>query len=151
MTIFSPEEFMRQTTTAASTRRPPLTANEEYVGVTGTPTFRQTQGKEDPSKMYTWLDVPVTIDLSMYPSEKERVGVDRVTLRFSQSVEFSDNGQILWDRLRNIREATGTNEDGKAFAVPMLEGRPIRVRIGHTEYPKGSGEILDQITRVAKP
>ena len=155
-TAFDPATFLNQSTEQASTRRTPLTAGSEFVGVLGTPAGRQVQGKKDPSKMYTFFDYPVEIDLAAYPEEKQRVGMDKVTLRYSISLDVTSNGTIDWSPghntgLRYLREATGMNEAGQAFSMQMLTGRPIRVKIGHEEYPEGSGELVDRIVGVAKP
>lgn len=153
---FDPSAFLNQSTEQASTRRPPLTAGAEFIGILGAPEGRQVQGKKDPSKMYTFFDFPVQIDLTGYPEERQRLGMDRVNLRYSISLDTTDGRNIDWSPghntgLRYLRDATGMNEPGQPFHMGMLVGRPIRAKIGHEEYPEGSGELVDRIVGVAKP
>jgi hypothetical protein len=156
MSTFDPNQFLTATTTEAATRRPPLTAGSDFIGTLGAPIARPVQGKKDPSKSYTFIDFPVAVDLTAAPAERERIGQDTVNLRYSVSLDITDGGAIDWAPGRNrglgmLREATGLNQPGKAFSIAQLEGRMIRVKISHREYPEGSGEVVDQIASVAKP
>lgn len=151
---FDPEKFLHETTQEAATRRPPLTAGKDYLATIGTPKMRQNAGKKDPSKSYVFLDLPVTIDLTADPAEQARVGQEKVGLNYSVIVDFNETG-LDWapgrnGGLRGVRDATGTNTKGQSFSISSLEGRQIRVKIKHREYPEGSGELQDDVAGVAK-
>jgi hypothetical protein len=148
---FDPSLFLDAQTQEASVRRPPLPIGE-YMGQLGEPKFRQTQGKKDPSASYTWLDVPVIIDLSQYPTVREMVWQDQVVLIYSGRVDVSPSGGLDYGKgrspaLRQIRDATGLNIAGQAFSPRMLQGRFVRVRVKHESW---EGEVLDKIDSVAK-
>jgi hypothetical protein len=153
---FDPNQFLDATTTEAATRRPPLTAGSDYIGLIGEPKVRQHQGKADPSKNYTFVDFPIELDLTTNPKERERIGRDTVNLQHSVGLELTDNGAIDWStghngQMRAMREACGMNVAGQAFSIRGMQGRPIRVKVKHEEYPPGSGELLDRVQSVAKP
>jgi hypothetical protein len=152
---FDPTQFLDSTTTEAASRRPPLPVGD-YLGVLGAPDVRQVQGKKDPSQSYTFIDFPVSIDLSSSPKARDLVGQDMVKLRYSVSLDINDHGSIDWSPGRNtglrfLREATNTNVAGQAFSIRGLEGRMVKCKVTHREYPEGSGEMQDNITAVAKP
>jgi hypothetical protein len=151
---FDPEKFLHQTTTEAATRRPPLNASLEFPGTIGTPKMRQNAGKKDPTKSYTFLDLPIMVDLTSNPQENARIGQDQVPLNYSVILDINDTG-LDWSPgknagLRILRDATGTNTPGQAFSIASLEGRQVRVKIKHEEYPLGSGELQDRVAGVAK-
>jgi hypothetical protein len=113
------------------------------------------QGKKDASMEYTFVDFPVSVDVSGNPKVRDLVGQDLVKLRYSVSLDTNATG-IDWSPgkntgLRLIREATNTNSPGQAFSISGLEGRMVKVKVAHREYPEGSGEMQDYITAVAKP
>lgn len=151
---FDPTQFLDATTTEAATRRPPLPVGD-YLGVLGAPDVRPVQGKKDPSQTYIFVDFPVTIDLTSYPTARHLVGQDTVKLRYSMSLDVNGTG-IDWSPgkntgLRFLREATGTNVPGQSFNIRGLEGRMIKAKVIHREYPENSGEMQDNIASVAKP
>jgi hypothetical protein len=154
--IFDPNEFLNATTTEAGQRRPPLSTDYDYIAIVGEPRPpRQHAGKEDPSKLYTFIDYPLAIDLTSNPAEHKRIGQDTVTINHSMGIDLTDGGAMDWSAGRNsqmtaLREATGTNAKGQAWSPMSVVGRTIRVKIRHEEYPKGSGILQDRIRSVAK-
>lgn len=150
---FDPSLFLDASTTEASLRRPPLPVGE-YQGVLGEPKFRQTEGKQEKNlgQTYTWIDIPVTIDLNQYPDLKTEIGVDQVTLTYSGRVDVSESGGIDYGKgksqgLRQIREATGLNAAGQPFSPRQLQGRVVRVKTKHEPY---QGDLMDKVDSVAK-
>jgi hypothetical protein len=139
---FDPSQFLDSTTTEASVRRPPLPVGE-YQGTLGEPKFRQTEGKKDTNLgvRYTWLDIPVTIDLTQYADLQASIGVDQVTLTYSGRVDTSPSGGIDYGK------ATGLNQPGQPFTPRQLQGRVVRVKVKHEPY---QGELIDNIDSVAK-
>jgi hypothetical protein len=52
-------------------------------------------------------------------------------------------------KLRKYREATNNNSAGKPFNIRMLGGQVVTVKIGHREYPEGSGDLFEQVAGIA--
>src|SRR5579864_1023292 len=111
--VFDPSAFLDSTTTDAFTRRPPLPANSEYVGMIGEPKTRQTKGTKEDNKdeIYTWLDLPIVIDLTAYPQQQSALNMDQVTLQFSTRLDTTPQGTLDGGTgkntgLRQVRDAT---------------------------------------------
>jgi hypothetical protein len=151
---FDPTVFLDATTTDAFTRRPPLPANAEFIGMIGEPKTRQTKGTKETNKdeIYTWLDLPITIDLNAYPQVHSSLNVDQVTLTYGVRLDITPSGTLDGSTgknggLRQLRDALGMNVAGQAFNIRMMQGRQIRVKISHRTY---QGDVFDQIDSVAK-
>jgi hypothetical protein len=150
---FNPETFLDQPTEEAGTRRPPISSGLAFLGTIGEPKARANRGKNDPTQTYVFCDVPITLDLTTAPSEVQRVGVDKVTLRHSFILDLDSNGQLDWSPGKNrvltsYREILNLNEKGRAFTVRMLTSRIVKAKIKHRT---NEGEIYDEIDSVAKP
>jgi hypothetical protein len=153
MSAFNPETFLDQSTTEQGTRRPPISSGLDFIGVIGEPKARVNPGKKDPTQTYTFCDVPITLDLSTHPTEAARVGADKVTLRHSFSLDFTESGALDWNPGKNrvltaYREILGLNQSGQTFSPRMLVGRIIRAKVKHRT---NEGDIYDEIDSVAKP
>ena len=157
---FNPDTFLDQSTTEAGTRRPPINSGLEFLGVIGEPKARNVQGKQDPSKNYVFCDIPITLDLTTSPSEAQRVGQDRVTLRHSISIDFTESGALDWAPGKNrgltiYRSVLDLNKPGQTFSPRMLVGRIVRAKVKHRtnmEERDERGEPLkyDEIDMVTK-
>lgn len=153
MTAFDPATFIDQTISEPSTKRPPLPAGRDYIGVIGEPKPRPWQGKQDPSKSGMAIDYPVTVDLSGYPDVKEKLGgLPQVTLTYSIMVDTTDAGLIdnspgKNGRLRQFREALNLNKPGDTFSWRMAQGRSIKLKVKHREY---QGDLYDEVDSVAR-
>ena len=154
MSNFDPASFLDATTTEALTRRPPIQAGIELVGIIGEPKPRQSQGKKDPTATFTFLDLPVEIDLTQNPAVAAAIGQAKVTLTYGFMIDITASGALDTSpgkngRLRQLRDALGMNKPGEAFSIRNLQGRQIRVKIGH-RVNEMDGEVYDQIDGVAK-
>jgi hypothetical protein len=154
MTNFDPASFLDATTQDALTRRPPIPAGTELVGIIGEPKPRQSQGKKDPTATFTFLDLPIELDLTQNPAIRQLIGQDKVTLTYGFMVDLSPSGGLDTSpgkngRLRQLREALGMNTAGQAFNPRMLQGRQVRVKISH-RINEMDGEVYDQVDGVAK-
>ncbi len=150
MSTFDPSAFLDATITEPSTKRSPLPAGMDFVGVIGEVKARTWQGKNDPTKSGVVMDVPVEIDLSAYPGVN--IGATKVTLTDGIMLDVTDSGMIdnspgKNGKLRRYREALNMNKAGDAFSFRAMQGRTIKVKISHRTY---EGEIFDQIDSVAK-
>lgn len=158
---FNPETFLDQGTTEAGTRRPPVSSGLEFLGIIKDFKSRVTEGKKDPSKTYVFCDAILELDLTTQPQEVQRLGVERVSLRHSGSLDVLPNGELDWSPGKNrfltaYREATNLNNPGSAFSVRMLIGRIVRAKVGHRTGEQndpltGRPEIYDEISGVARP
>lgn len=153
---FDPSSFLSATTTEAATRRPPIPAGRDILAIIGEPKVRKVQGKKDPTKEFIFVDFPMEIDLTGVPDIQKHVGQDKVTLTYGTSLDTTDSGALDWSPGRNtglrlMRTALDMNVPGQPFNILAMQGRMIKVRISHEEYPEGSGEFRDRIAAVAKP
>lgn len=157
---FDPSVFMSATTTEANTRRPPIPAGTVLVGTIGEPKWSQSEGKQEKNLgvVYTWLELPIELDLTQNPTVLARVFGDgasegKVTLVWKTSIDVAKDGQGFDmgtgknNGLRQLRTALDMNTPGQPFSVPMVQGRPVRVVIGARTY---EGEVYDQINSLAK-
>ena len=152
--IFDPNALLQSTTSESFSRRPPIPAGTELIGVIGEVNPRQNAGKKDPTKMYTFLDIPIEIDLSQNPAVMELVGQPKVTLRDSCILDITPSGTLDGapgknGQLRRYREALDMNKPGEPFSLLAMQGRPVRVKIKN-EDPNNSGELVDSVGAVAK-
>lgn len=151
---FDVSTFLDATTTDALSRRPPIPAGTELLGIIGEPKARQSQGKKDPTQTFTFLDLPVEFDLNQIPAVREAVGQDKVTLTYGFMVDITPSGALDTSagkngRLRQLREALDMNKAGQTFNIRMLQGRQARFKISH-RVNELDGEIYDQVDSVAK-
>ena len=156
MSIFDLDTFLDASTSEAGTKRPPLPAGESFVGVIGDiKPPRETAGKQDPSKSYIFLDIPVKFDLTSRPDIAALVGTTEVTLVAGVSLDLIvKDGRTALDTspgknrgLTKWREAVGLNQDGVTFSPRMLTGRMVLCKIKHDPY---QGDVYDKLDSVAK-
>lgn len=151
---FDPSLFMSATISEPSIRRPPIPAGQVLLGVLGEPKMRQTEGKKESNmgEVYTWLDIPVELDLTTKPDIRAHVGADKVTLTWSSRLDLTPTGFDLSPGkntgLRQLREAVDLNKPGDAFSIPMVQGRTVLAKIKNEPY---QGEVFDRIDSIVKP
>lgn len=156
---FDPSVFMDATTTEALVRRPPLPIASEWVGQITDLQTRAWESKKVDAKVKSGISFDVTIELTAAanPSLKDITGAEKLTLNDTIMLDMTPDGRGIDyavgknAALRRYREALDLNRPGEPFNPRMMMGRPIRVKIGHREYPIGSGEFFDQVAAVAKP
>jgi hypothetical protein len=150
---FDPALFLDATVAEPTVRRPPLPAGREIVGVIQEVKSRSWRGKEDPTKGGIAIDVPVKLDLTAYPDLVQLVGgLTELTLSDSIMLDVTPQGGIdnapgKNNKLRRYREALDLNKPGDTFSFRMMQGRMIKVKIGHRIV---DGETYDQIDAVVK-
>jgi len=152
MSNFDPSMFLDATITEASTKRLPLPAGQDFVGIISNVESRAWQGKKDPSQGGIVVDVTVEIDLAAYPDTAATVGANKVTLKDGIMLDLTQSGGIDTapgknGKLRRYREALGMNNPGEPFSFRAMTGRQIKVKIKHDPY---EGEIYDKIDSVAR-
>ena len=153
--MFDPNSFLDAETTVAFSKRPPIPASTELLGVIGEPKVLAFPGQKDPTKKYYKINIPIQLDLTSVPEVQKQLQTDTITLIDSQWLDIDEDTQKLDERagrnrgLFKYREATGLNEDGVAFNPRMLQGRTVKVTIGQREGR--DGETMDTIASVGKP
>jgi hypothetical protein len=154
MSGFDPNTFLGATLTEANTRRPPIPGGLSFPGTLGTPVSRTTEGKKESNlgKVYTFVDIPVEVDLTTNPSVRDLVGQDKVNLRYSFSLDISSSGVLDMapgknNGLRQLREALNMNTQGQPFNLMMVPGRQLLCKIGNRPY---QGEVYDEIDSIAR-
>jgi hypothetical protein len=150
MSNFDPASFLDATITEPTTKRNPLPAGMDFVGIIGEPKSRTWQGKKDPTQSGIVVDVPIEIDMSAYPNVK--IGATRFILTDGIMLDTTEDGAIdnspgKNGKLRRYREALGMNQAGVPFSFRAIQGRQIRVKIKHEVY---EGDIYDKVDSVAK-
>ena len=148
--IFDPSIFLDSVITEPSTKRLPLPAGHDFIGIITDVKARTWQGKADPTKSGVVMDVSIEIDLSAYPDVQ--IGTPKVTMTDGIMLDLTEAGMIdnapgKNGKLRRYREALGMNKAGEAFSFRAMQGRQIRVKISHRTY---EGDIFDQVDSVAK-
>ncbi len=154
MSIFDATALLAATTTEQSTRRPPLPVGE-YNAVIGDLTTEEWVSSKDATKSGVKLKVPLTIDV---PGDVQTaLGLNEPALKVTDSfiIDLTESGTIDWapgknGKIRRYRDATGNNVAGRPFNLLALQGQLVKVRIGHREYPEGSGDLFEQVDGVVK-
>ena len=151
---FDPNTFLGATLTEANVRRPPIPSGLAFPGTLGQPTTRQTEGKKESTmgKLFTWVDIPVEVDITGNSQVREMVGQDKVNLRHSFALDVTASGGLDMspgknNGLRNLRDSVGMNVAGQPFNILMVAGRQVLCMIGNRPY---QGEIYDEISSIAK-
>jgi len=156
---FDPSVLLGATMTEANTRRPPIPSGTVLLGTFGKPDMTQSEGKQEKNLgvVYTWLEIPVTMDLTQNPAILAAVfGPDAkegsVTLTWKTSIDLNSQGGFDMgvgknNGLRQLRTALDMNNPGQTFNLVMIEGRQIRAIIGARTY---NNDVYDQINSLAK-
>jgi len=151
---FDPSVFLQATTTEANTRRPPIPGGTVLLGMIGEPKIRQTEGKKESvlGQTFTWLDLPITLDVTSRPDLREKLGQDQVTLTWSTRLDVTEQGGFDMSTgknngLRQLREALDMNKPGDTFGLLMVQGRQIRCSI---KNEPNEGEVYDRIDKLAR-
>lgn len=149
---YDPNIFLGATLTQANTRRPPIPGGTTLRGVFGKPATRQTEGKKETNMgvVYTWVDIPVELDLNQKPEILAIVGQEKVVLTHSFRLDIGAGGLDMApgknNGLRQLRDALDMNKEGEPFQMFAVEGRAVLCMIKSNPY---NGEIYDQIGSIA--
>lgn len=154
MSAFDPNIFLGATLTEANIKRPPIPAGLDFIGTIGEPKLRQTEGKKESviGQTFTWLDLPIELDLSTKPDVVQHVGQDKITLTWSTRLDVTEQGGFDMSSgknngLRQLREALDMNKPGQPFSLAMVQGRMVRCKIKNDPY---EGEVYDKIGGLAR-
>lgn len=150
MSTFDSAAFLSETTTEAlDTRLTPVPPGE-YSAMISKIEGRQTPNKNDPSQVYTIVDITYLIDDQ---SVKEATGLDQPTVRQSLFLDMNDAGKLDTGKGKNVglgrlREATGLNKPGEPFSFDMLMNQPVHILVEQTPDKNDSSIIYSNVKRV---
>lgn len=154
MGAFDPATFLDQETDQPLVRRPPLPI-QDYIGIIGVPTTRTWVSPNDSTKSGYAVDFPIVLDIPGDVQEQLGLTTNTITVKGGVMLDLTPDGSIDWSAGKNgatrrYREALDMNKSGDTFSFRRMEGRAIRVKIKHREYPPGSGEFFEDVDQVAK-
>jgi hypothetical protein len=133
--MFNESDFLSATTTAASsTKRAALPTDIWYPAEIVKLGARQNQGRNDPSKTYTFLDV--TFELELPPQVAEAQKRSKAQVRYGVGLDLTpegqlDDGQNANVSLGRLRKAAGQNQPGVPWNPNMLMGAKCKVQLKH--------------------
>jgi hypothetical protein len=147
---FDPSQILDLTTTEESVRRPPLPTGEVYTGEIADVSVRINQGKQDPSKSYTGVDVKIKFSTAHIAGQPEFV-----TVKDGFLLDLTEAGQLDMSagkngRLGRYREALGMNVAGQPFSIRQMQGRPIKATIKHKADEKDPSVLYEEVAAIAK-
>lgn len=150
MSNFDPNTFLSATMTEALEKRPPLPEGD-YTAVLGEPKVRVSQGKKDPTKSYTFLDIPHTVEVPADVQASLQLPAT-ITLTDSMILDITESGMLdvapgRNGGLRRYREALDMNKPGEPFSIQAMNGRPIRTKVKHELYNE---QIQERVGGIAK-
>jgi hypothetical protein len=154
MGAFDTKNFLDQETDQPLVRRPPLPL-QDYIGLIGEPVKRDWVSPNDPTKSGVSIDFPIVLDIPSDVQESLGLTSSQITVKGGVMLDLTPDGSIDWGpgkngSTRRYREALDMNKPGDKFSFRAMQGRAIRVRIKHREYPAGSGEFFEDVDQVAK-
>lgn len=136
MSTFDPASLLEATVDSSNDTKIIPVPEGEYLAVIDNTKISQWQSK-DGSSSGLRLDVEYLIDDA---GAKEATGRDKLTVRQGIMLDLTEDGQSLdMGKGKNVglgrlREATGLNTPGQPFAMQMLPGRLVKVKV--TQRPK---------------
>lgn len=156
--MFDPNAFLDQTTDVALERRPPVPAMDYLATITDLQSKEWTSKDKfnDDGTLRSGLKFEITLELQLPPEVQEMCKITKLTLTDAPLIDMTpDRMGIDYSigknsRLRQYRDATGLNVAGQPFSPRMLVGRMVKVRVGHEEYPQGSGTIRERAGAIGK-
>lgn len=151
--MFSAEDLKSFTTSQQGSTTSVPCPPGDYVGIISDKLeFRQSQGKKDPSKTYTFLDTLIKIDDAR---AREVTGRDNLAVRYSCSIDLTEDGRGLdMSKGKNIglnrlREAVGQNHGGRPWSPQMLVGQALKVKVENEPRDDDPSQLRDSIAAVA--
>lgn len=155
MSAFDPNTFLDFTAETPNEKRPPLDVGE-YVGIFSAPDMRTWVGQKDPTK--SGIAADYLIEVQIPPEQKTKHGykMDTIKVKYGIMLDTMPDGKSLDmspgmnGGYRKLRDALDMNKPGDRFNLRMPEGRPVKVKISHREYPPGSGELFEEVAAIAK-
>lgn len=151
---FDPKSFLQmQMDQANSTVRIPVPAGEHLAVISAVDCSKWTS--KDGSKSGLRLDLKFSIDDA---NVKALLGRDKVELQQGVMLDLTEAGSLDFSKGRNVqlgrlRDAAGLNEAGKPFSFPMLDGKVVKIVVGHTPSDRPGaqpGDVFENVNAYVK-
>jgi hypothetical protein len=159
MSTFDPATFLDMPITEEQAPRPPITPGD-YTAVIKEVTSEPWQSKDkvdENGRLKSGMKYNVILTVEVPEAERERTGLSFPTLELRDGIMLElnaqggiDTGKGKNDKLRRYREALDMNKAGVTFRASQMAGKALTVRIGHTEWPVGSGNLREEVKGVAR-
>ena len=152
MTTFDPASLLETTVEAANDTKILPIPEGEYLAVIDSTKINPWQSKDGASSGLR-LDVEYLIDDA---AAKEATGREKLTVRQGIMLDLTEDGQSLdMGKGKNVglgrlREATGLNAPGQPFAMQMLPGRLVKIKVTQRPSDKDPETIYNDVRGVTK-
>lgn len=148
---FDPASFLSQETSDQMDTQFILIPAGEYPALIKKVEARQTQSTNDPSQLWTILDVTYTIDDQ---GVREETGLPEPSIRQSLFLDLDEAGHLSTGKGKNVnlgrlREAVGLNQPGQAFTFDALVGQAVIIAVKHTPDKKDPEVVYANVNKVA--
>ena len=149
---FDPASFLMQETSDQMDTQFVLIPAGEYPAMIKTVEARQQQNPNDPTVLWTILDVTYAIDDAGVREETDQT---EPTIRQSIFLDLGDDNKLDTGKGKNVnlgrlREAVGLNQPGQAFSFGALVGQACVVAVKHTPDKKDPEITYANVNKVAK-
>lgn len=150
--MFDVQSFLDASTTEANSTVSTPVPEGEFTAIVDKVDARTWTSKKDPSKSGVTLDITWLIDDQ---SVKEALGRDKVSVRQGIMLDLNEAGSGLDMgkgknvQLGKLRQATGLNNPGQAFAFSMLTGRMAKVVVKQRVDEDDPEKIYSEVKAVA--
>lgn len=145
---FDPTAFVGQQFSEELDTRPAQIPSGEYTAICKAPEFRQSQGKKDPSKWYTWCDVQM--ELQIPPEIASQLGRQTSNVRYSFALDLNEQGRLDMRKGQNWRlgQLLAACRIGTPWSFDDIGGKLVRVKVKAPATDDGFSEI-ESIGQVA--
>lgn len=150
--MFDVQSFIDSTVTESNSTVSTPVPEGEFTAIVDKVDARTWTSKKDPSKSGVTLDITWLIDDQ---SVKEALGRDKVSVRQGIMLDLNEAGTGLDMgkgknvQLGKLRQATGLNNPGQAFAFSMLTGRMAKVVVKQRVDEDDPEKIYSEVKAVA--
>lgn len=142
-------------------RRPPIPA-ADYIGAVKDVAVRQWTSKDKIDdttgrpKSGLAYDLKITVEVPEHI--RASVGMTSPTLELTTGIMLDmtadgkgiDSAPGRNGALRRWREALDMNKPGELFRAREMVGKMLTVKVGHREYPPGSGDFFEEVSNVSR-
>jgi hypothetical protein len=138
---FDPSAFTGQQFSDELDTRPAQVPSGEYVAICKQPEFRQSQGKKDPSKWYTWCDI--NMELQLPPDIAQQLGRTVSNVRYSFALDLNEQGHIDTRKGQNWRlgQILAACRISPPWGFDDIAGKMIKVKVKAPATDDGFSEI----------
>lgn len=148
---FDPASFLTQETSDQMDTQFILIPAGEYPALIKSVDARQQQNPNEPTQLWTILDVTYAIDDQ---GVREETGLPQPTIRQSIFLDLTEDGKLDTGKGKNVnlgrlREAVGLNQPGQAFSFGSLAGQACVVAVAHNPDKKDPDVIYANVKKVA--